>query len=148
MKVETTRYRISNPRIIHEIMDSEGVVINLDTGTYYSLDEAGAHIWRGIEVAAPVGIIADDLARRYDATRDHILDVITRLIDAAGAEGLIAEADPHEAAAAGDPTHDMPHDGTKPPLEFCVLQRFADMEELLVLDPIHEVEAAGWPLKK
>ena len=64
MTAETLRYRVSNPRIIHEIMEGEVVLINLDTGTYYSLDRAGAHIWRGIESVATVGEIAADLARR------------------------------------------------------------------------------------
>jgi hypothetical protein len=29
-----------------------------------------------------------------------------------------------------------------------VLQKFSDMQELLLVDPIHEVKAEGWPLTK
>ncbi len=147
MTYEAVRYRVSSPRVIHEIMEGEVVLINLDTGTYYSLDKAGEHIWRGIEAVAPVGAIADDLARRYDATREHIGAVITQLLDALRAEGLVTEA---QAAEAPETAYDadVPVNGSRPRLEFCTLQRFADMEELLVLDPIHEVDEAGWPLKK
>lgn len=144
--VTSTRYRVSNPRVIHEILDGEVVVINLDTGTYYNLDKAGAHIWRGIEASIPVAAIADRLAVRYEGAREHILEVIARLVERLKAEGLITEVGPNEALA-NEIVPDEPFAGTKAPLAFCEFQRFADMEELLVLDPIHEVESGGWPLK-
>jgi hypothetical protein len=145
--VTSTRYRVSNPRVIHEILDGEVVVINLDTGTYYNLDKAGAHIWRGIEASVPVATIVDRLALRYEATREHIVEVIGRLVERLKAEGLVTEVGPNEALVAHEIAPDEPFVGTKVPLAFCDFQRFADMEELLVLDPIHEVEAGGWPLK-
>jgi hypothetical protein len=124
------------------------VVINLDTGTYYNLDKAGAHIWRGIEASVPVATIVDRLAQRYEGTREHFIEVIGRLVEQLKAEGLISEVGPNEALVTHEIVSDEPFAGPKVPLAFCEFQRFADMEELLVLDPIHEVEAGGWPLKQ
>ena len=28
------------------------------------------------------------------------------------------------------------------------MEKYDDMQELLLLDPIHEVDEAGWPVKK
>ena len=32
--------------------------------------------------------------------------------------------------------------------EHPVLQKYTDMEDLLLLDPIHDVDEAGWPARK
>ncbi|HDY70854.1 MAG TPA: PqqD family protein, partial [Nitrospirae bacterium] len=43
------RFRINKPHVINEIIDGEVVILNLDTGNYYSMDKAGADIWGLIE---------------------------------------------------------------------------------------------------
>ena len=39
------RYRVNEPGVIHQSIDGETVIINLDSGAYYSLDAVGAVIW-------------------------------------------------------------------------------------------------------
>lgn len=39
-------FRVDLPNIMHEMIDNEVVVVNLDNGTYYSFDGVGAQIWR------------------------------------------------------------------------------------------------------
>ena len=38
--------------------------------------------------------------------------------------------------------------GTRQPYSPPVLNSYTDMEELLLLDPIHDVDQAGWPMPK
>jgi len=38
--------------------------------------------------------------------------------------------------------------GTRQPFSAPVLNAYTDMEELLLLDPIHDVDQAGWPMPK
>ena len=57
------------------------------------------------------------------------------------AEGLIVHHELGERAPA-----DVPRSA----LEFAPprLEKYSDLEDLLVLDPIHDVDEAGWPIAK
>ena len=35
-------FRINSPTIIHEIIEGEAVIINMEMGHYYSIDQTGA----------------------------------------------------------------------------------------------------------
>ena len=45
-------YVVNRAQVIAELFDDEVVIINLDRGSYYSLEQAGLLIWRAIEAAA------------------------------------------------------------------------------------------------
>ena len=49
------RYRINYPQVINETIDGEAIIINLVTGSYYSLDKTGAEVWELIERSLAVG---------------------------------------------------------------------------------------------
>ena len=57
------RFRINKPHVINEIIDGEVVILNLDTGNYYSMDKSGADIWELIEDNAGVGEIVEEIAK-------------------------------------------------------------------------------------
>jgi hypothetical protein len=38
------RFRVNTPTVTHETIDGEAVIINLDSGNYYSLIEVGSFI--------------------------------------------------------------------------------------------------------
>ena len=38
------RFRINRPRVVYEVMDDEVVIIDFDTGNYYSLEKVAADI--------------------------------------------------------------------------------------------------------
>jgi hypothetical protein len=46
-------------------------------------------------------------------------------------------------------SHGLDNNGIdKPPFEMPKLSKYTDMEDLLALDPIHEVDEMGWPNAK
>src|SRR4030081_2363623 len=47
------RDRITTPKAISQILMSEVVVVNLETGSYYSVEGAGIDIWRMLEARRP-----------------------------------------------------------------------------------------------
>ena len=55
-------YRINSPSVIHETIDDEVVIINLDKGHYYSLDGCGSDIWLGLTGGATPAAIAATFA--------------------------------------------------------------------------------------
>jgi len=54
MTVNGDRIKINEPNIVHENIDGETVILNLDSGNYYSIVDVGADIWNYIEKGAPI----------------------------------------------------------------------------------------------
>src|SRR4029077_17954546 len=67
-RMEEGGLRLNTPHVIHETIDDEVIVINLASGSYYSLKGAGTDVWDVLQSApgAGVGAIAAAVARRYD----------------------------------------------------------------------------------
>ena len=38
-------YRVNSPQVILETFADEVVIVNLESGSYYSIDKVGAEIW-------------------------------------------------------------------------------------------------------
>jgi Coenzyme PQQ synthesis protein D (PqqD) len=137
------RYRVSSPRVMHETIEDEVIVIDLKTGSYYSLRAAGAEIWRGVECGLAEDEIAEVLGARYDGSWDEIGAAVSGLLSELSAEGLIESANGAEGSSPVEPaaTDDRPRERFQPP----VLEKHTDMQDLILLDPVHEVDARGWP---
>src|SRR5947208_5852973 len=96
----TTRFRVNSPNVIHETIEGEVILIDLKTGTYYSLREAGAAVWQALEHGADEDGIATALARRYKAPADEIREAVGRLLADLEREGLIRAESGADGAAA------------------------------------------------
>jgi len=140
----SARFRINAPRVIHEPFEHEVILVNLDTGRYYCLQKTGVDLWTGLMDGASVGEIVDAFVAAYDAPADEITVAILDAIASLQREELVVDAplaDPslrsgrwHVRAAAGRP------------FQAPTLETYTDMQDLLLLDPIHEVDDAGWPV--
>jgi hypothetical protein len=137
------RVEVSRPEVVGSVVDGEVVAINLETGSYYNIAGAGTDVWAAVERPASVDDVTAQLARRYDAPVDEIAPAVTRFVEELLAEGLIRPAE--NDAARSEPTpDDRPSHGQarfSPP----VLEKFTDMEDLLLVDPVHDVTERGWP---
>src|SRR5437762_4787598 len=65
----SARIRVNEPRVVHEIIGGEAVIVNLVNGNYYSTDGVGAEIWRLIELGPTAGDIVAFVVGGYDV--DH-----------------------------------------------------------------------------
>ena len=139
----TTRFRVNSPNVIHETIEGEVVLIDLKTGTYYSLRDSGAAIWQTIEQGAGEDDIEAALRSRYDASGDDIRDAVRRLLGELEREGLI-RAEDGEAAETASPSF-SDNGAARLPFAAPVLEKHTDMQDLILLDPVHEVGAQGWP---
>lgn len=134
------RLRVNAPRVIHETIDHEVVIIDLTTGTYYSLEGTGEEIWTLLDDGVPTERLAEVLLARNEADPGVVSDAIERFVDELLAESLVVP-DPQPPRVLGPGT-----EGPKQPFEPPRLERFTEMQQLIALDPIHEVdEAQGWP---
>jgi Coenzyme PQQ synthesis protein D (PqqD) len=138
-------FKIDRPRVICQSIEGEAVVINLQTGTYYSLTGAAATIWDELEHGAAASQITDTLAAHFTDCDAGLENIVAGFLEELRGESLIVPAENLELIASGG-LNDAPVKREK--FVRPVLKKFTDMQELLLLDPIHEVDATGWPLAK
>ncbi len=138
---ESMRFRVNRPSIVNDAIDGEVVMINLDTGSYFSADTVGAAVWEAISKGASVNESVNHVAARFEGELAEIRNAVCAFVERLQREGLIV-ADP--AAVSALPA--MAAVGT-PKVPFCEpkLERYDDMQDMLLADPIHEVTDAGWP---
>ena len=142
--------RINLPQVVHEAFDDEIVIVNLDTGNYYSLEGIGAEIWRDIERGADYQAIAESLAQRYDGGLPEIDAAVDQLFAELHGEQIVTLVDAPPEARNGVSTAFGGAYSSEDKKRFSVpvLNRFTDMQELLLLDPVHDVDETGWPRPK
>jgi hypothetical protein len=138
--------RINAPAVVGEIIDGEAVIMDLASGHYFSTQGSGAEIWSGVEVGLGRAGIAAMLAGRYAGEWVEF----GRAVDVFVAELLerrliVEDARPAGAAPAPPPAPSGP---PHPVFVAPVLTAYSDMEDLLLLDPIHDVDETGWPMPK
>ena len=138
----TTRFRVNSPNVIHETIEGEVILIDLKTGTYYSLRDSGAAIWQAIEQGAGEDGITAELRSRYEASDDQISAGMQQLLAELEREGLIRREDGEPAPAAGAASD---NGAVRLPFQAPSLEKHTDMQDLILLDPVHEVGAEGWP---
>ncbi|MCO6450800.1 MAG: PqqD family protein [Caldilineales bacterium] len=141
----SSSYRVNSPHVIHEIFeDGEAALINLKSGAYYSLDPIGAEIWALIDQGYSLGDVVEIVMQRYDGSLAQIINDANDLVTGLLEEDLIVVS----ADNTGKPSLPPAPDGGKKPYTSPRFERFDDMQELLLLDPIHDVGEQGWPHAK
>lgn len=135
-------FQVASNNIHSQIFDDEAVVMDMTSGLYFSLRGAAVAVWSAVMAGATRTQLAAALAARYDAPDEAIAATLDTTLDALSAHGLIVTAPGGAAGAAPSPA------AARGPLEPPAIERFTDMQELLLLDPIHEVSEAGWPVAR
>ena len=139
-----THFRVNAPNVIHETIDGEAVIVNLQTGSYYSIDKVGASVWSHLEKGLSVAGIVDAIDGEYSGKRGDIDAGVRALFTQLEQEGLVVPAQTSTATeAAAVAVAANGHE--RPRFERPVLHKYTDMEDLLLLDPIHDVGEKGWP---
>lgn len=136
--VDTGTYTTVVPEIASEIFDGELVIANYKLGVYYSVSVEGSWIWQGLAHGLTVSQIAQWLAGRFGDQASELPALVENFVGKLLAEGLVLEASKRDNLL-GLP---VLTGGvfTEPTIE-----RFDDLQELLLLDPVHDVDHTGWP---
>ena len=131
-------YTTKLPTLHSQQFDDEVLIANFETGLYYSLTRTAADIWLGLKSGASMDEIVAALSAlgAPDATtmKEDVHSFIEKLV----IEQIIA---PH----SGTPVRQAWFPQFSNPFSQPVLDRFDDLQELLLQDPVHDVSEAGWP---
>lgn len=136
-------YMINRPEVICEELDGETVVINLESGCYYSLDLSASYIWQALDNGMSTSDICEKICEDTGIKKETLESDVSGLLSYMLNEDLIKpclESDlpgPIKVMNKYDLVYSYP-----------VIEKHADIKEMLILDPIHEVEDVGWPVRK
>jgi hypothetical protein len=122
------RFRLNEPAVVADVIDRETIIMNLESGDYYSLNDSGGELW----MLLLAGLHRDELlamiAERYGMkpSAEEIDAFIGRLLE----HRLIVPAKQTDARAVAD--HALSSTGAWSRPEISV---YADMKDLLAMDP-------------
>jgi hypothetical protein len=116
------------PDVLAEVFGDEAVVVQLRTGAYYAFDVPATALWTQLwqgNTLAPLIVDDEKLALLTGFLRYLVQEELMQL------DSPVPEL--------------VPDDGEV--LVFSGIEKFTDMEDLLVLDPIHDIDldGSGWP---
>ena len=140
--IESRSYQVNKPDISAEDFKTEILAVDLKTGSYYSLRGGALPVWRLLMEGTPVGLTVRWLAKGYDMPPQDLAAEILPFVAQLEQARLIVPVSPttvFDSSAAPDWLKEIP------PFEKPVLETYTEMQDLLMLDPIHDVDAAGWP---
>jgi hypothetical protein len=83
-----SRVRIGPDAVFREL-DGEAVILNLETGLYFGLNDVGTRIWRLLEADGHLRRVAEALRDEFDATDDQVGRDLLALIEQLRAKGLL-----------------------------------------------------------
>ncbi len=125
-----------------ERLDGETILINFDTGQYFSFQTTSADVlwlvqagvdaahWPAVLEAAFTGLVWDD---DVDAQVQGFL------------EGLVEVGVIEAAEGTGGPAQELPDDYARGEWAAPSVYANDDLADLLVIDPIHDASEDGWP---
>jgi len=140
----TDTFHIDRARIQFERFEDETVMINVVNGLYYNLSHSGSEVLRLIDSGCPVGMLVATLLGDSEEATGNSSDII-RFIEDLIREGILVEGNPH--AEAGRPIDiRTPVFSTSKEFQPPLLEKFSEVSDLLLIDPIHMVDqTVGWP---
>jgi coenzyme PQQ synthesis protein D (PqqD) len=140
-------YRINSPHVVAETLDGETTIVDLESGTYYALNASGSLIWDGLVAGAEPQEASQALASAYGLDRDEAARAVDELTGGLADAKLIVPADKSASNGSRPEPAATNSDGAANGKPYAVpeLSTYTDMQELLLLDPIHEVDESGWP---
>ncbi|PTW55066.1 coenzyme PQQ synthesis protein D (PqqD) [Breoghania corrubedonensis] len=130
----STKFVLAGPDVVCEEFDGEFVILDLETGCYFSLNRSASAIWKLLEAGfAPLAIeaaLGETIKPLLGSLQDHKLMAPS---DEPGNSELDDQARISLGTIENAPTFEV----------------FDDLADLIRADPVHDVdEAAGWPLQK
>jgi hypothetical protein len=133
-------YRFNRDTFAFECFDEEVVVLDLVEGVYYAFGGAAVVAWPYIIAQHPEPVIASTLAKSYGVRLDELTRDLTEFVERLVREKIlltspedVSELDRFRLDSLGE-------------YEGFIFERHAEMDDLLTLDPIHDVDPKkGWP---
>ena len=142
------KFTIDRSKVVHDTIEGETIVINLDSGAYYALNQTAGEVWNWIDSGLDKPRILTLLRESYAIEEPEAHAALSPFLDKLVLEGLVLLSTDivPSGQANGHQAHIAPNE--KQPFVAPQISVFTDMADFLKVDPIHEVDEQGWPHKK
>lgn len=138
-------WSVKQSGVIHQDFEGEVVVIDLASGSYFSLSGSGGALWRQLSIGpGTVETLAALLAELHEVDHIRASHDVASFLDDLEREGLVVRCD---GPAAGITSRgDSGPARVRAPYAPPKVAAYRDLQELFLLDPVHDVDpSAGWP---
>ncbi len=121
------RFAQNEPSVVADVVDGETIIMNLEKGDYYSLNQSGGEVWAFLVAGLSRSEILEAVAGRYAGkpSRSEIDGFLAKLL----AHRLVVAADRRNGSVA-HPRLSSPGAWSAPELSV-----YTDMKDLLAMDP-------------
>jgi coenzyme PQQ synthesis protein D (PqqD) len=136
-------FECNAPDVVFENFGDEAVILNLQSGHYFSLNGVGITYWEYLVQAVPANQVNAHIVGCYSANGNGatISQDLDELFDQLHSEGLIRASNVIKTINDVANTTALPTAYARP-----MLAKFDDVAEMLLLDPVHDVSSeVGWP---
>lgn len=136
-------YQLDKTNIAQEVFGNEAVLINIPLGKYYSVrGTTGIKILELLQEPASLESIWTSIQNEFQLDETTARIEIEAFLNQLENESIIDIALQDALITAQETALKLPYEKVE-------LEIFDDMQELIMLDPIHDVESfKGWPQKK
>ncbi|MDF1824742.1 MAG: PqqD family protein [Verrucomicrobiales bacterium] len=129
-------YELVTESVASEIVEGEVIIVHFDSGNYFSLRGAACAVWgEVIERSVP----PSELTLLIEADEETATEQLERFIGALVTEEVIRPSQNPPSALESKEMLSLTE---------LIVEKYEDMQLLLLGDPIHEVESEGWPIMR
>lgn len=134
-------FRINEPSVISEALDGELVLVHFESGCYYSIRGVGADICQLLTAGWSLEHVSERMVQHFEKVGGKIeADIHSFVKGLVGEQLLIATSAPQVAPKVVS----IVSTEYLPP----TFEKFDDMADQLLLDPIHDIGETGWPVQR
>jgi hypothetical protein len=135
-------FRINEPSVIYQTFDQEVVAVHLNTGSYHTLPGIAGEAFLLLgATGSSARQMAAKLAARYEAEAAAIEQDVAIFLEQLLEQSMIVAID----GIVAPQSEETPAEGERLPYTAPRLESYSDLEGLVLIDPVHDVGAAGWP---
>jgi len=138
-----TTFCVNEPGVIAEVIEGEAIILDFASGTYYSLNASFQYLWEGLVRGLSLSRLQILMRARYPGAGDGLEEQVRSAVGQLLVENLVVASQRSPAIASA-----VEAIATAPDYQPPRLHKYTDLQELLLLDPIHDIDAAGQPLTR
>ncbi len=142
------RYKFDDTAIVYEIIQSEVVLVHLESGYYYILDDIASEIWLALKGGATTDGVVNVLLATYAESPETIRAAVDKLVAELVQENIFqvepAGSSDDSAAPSVAPVQRTARRAFHAPGMF----KYTDMSYLIQMDPIWDYDETGWPKRR
>ena len=134
-------FRINEPSVISEALDGELVLVHFESGCYYSIRGVGADVCQLLSAGWSLEHVSERIAQHFEKSGLGVEADIQSFVKGLLSEQLLVRTSAPQTAPKTVSLVSAEYD---PPS----FEKFDDMADQLLLDPIHDIDETGWPVQR